>query len=441
MTVDETSLLRMFEGIVPAEQWRELQREGRAAQIYSLPVVVAMMLLQRLQERGSQQAAVHQIAAGNLDRLLPDSKRVREATISQGTAGYARACARLAVPVLQKVCDDVLRELGQRMQAAAEDQPPMLLLDGTSLSLEHARGLLQAFPPARNQHGQGHWGILKLVALHDLRTGIALRPSWGPMYGPEAVSEQQLAEEAMEPAPPGSVIIGDGNFGIFSFAYTATQRQHPVLFRLTSRRAQALGAAALLPRGERRVCWRPSRKERSKYPQLPAEAQIEGRLIAVSQNGFRQPLYLFTTLSEPAEMMVAWYGQRWNMELDLRTLKRTMHLHHLRGKSRTAVEKELLIAVVAYALVRACMSLAARRAAIAPRRLSFTRAYGLLDAMIGKLCSPVPEERQQGFDRILRYMSQAKLPQRSRPRAYPRAVWGFRQDFPTRPPLQPEEEK
>ena len=64
-----------------------------------------------------------------------------------------------------------------------------------------------------------------------------------------------------------------------------------------------------------------------------------------------------------------------------------MRLHHLRGRSTEAVEKELLIAVVAYGLVRAFMALAARRVGLPPRRLSFTRAYGLLNAMIGKLCT------------------------------------------------------
>jgi plasmid stability protein len=98
------------------------------------------------------------------------------------------------------------------------------------------------------------------------------------------------------------------------------------------------------------------------------------------------------------------------MELDLRTLKRTLRLHHLRGKSTEAVEKELLIAVVAYGLVRAFMTLAARRVGLSPRQLSFTRAYGLLNAMLDKLCSVAPQQRGPVYDRILEYMGKAKLP-------------------------------
>jgi hypothetical protein len=232
------------------------------------------------------------------------------------------------------------------------------------------------------------------------------------------------------------VIVGDGNFGIFSFAYAVVESKREVLFRLTQARAQALGAKRLLPNGECRVCWQPSRFEQKKYPELPVDAAIEGRLIVVTQKGFRDNWYLFTTLSEEtdAAQIVAWYRQRWNLELDLRTLKGTLRLKHMQGKTRAVVEKELLIAVVAYGMVRALMAEAAERAGLHPRELSFTRAHGLLNAMTGKLCSPDDEQRQQAYDRLLAYIGQAKLPKRSKTRTYPRAVWGSGKYYPGRQP-------
>jgi len=432
---DERSLLRLFDSVLPMGRWKALQ--GRAkAQIYSLRVVVWMMLLQRLDERGTQQRAVHEIARGHLERLLPGSKRVREGRISQNTGAYARACGRLSLETTEQVCDEVLAELSTRIAPRPALERPVMLLDGSSLSVEHSAGLLDAFPPGRNKHGLGHWGIVKWVALHDVHTGIALRPEWGPMFGPEAVSEQALAKQAVERTAARSVIVGDGNFGIFSFAYAVVQSQREALFRLTKARAQALGAKRLLPNGECRVCWQPSSFERKKYPELPAEAAIDGRLIVVTQKGFRDSWYLFTTLSEETEaaQIVAWYRQRWNLELDLRTLKGTLRVKHLAGKSKPAVEKELLIAVVAYGMVRALMAEAAERIGLHPRELSFTRAHGLLNAMTGKLCSPDDDERQKAYDRLLTYIAQAKLPKRSKTRTYPRAVWGSGKYYPGRQP-------
>ena len=437
--IEERSFLQLFESILPAARWKELEGR-RKAQIYTLRVVIWMMLWQRLQERGSQQQSVDSIAEGHVERLLPDSKRVREGKISQNTGGYARACGRISMETTEQVCDDVLAELSKRIAPEAALGRAVMLLDGSSLSVEHTPGLLASFPAGHNQHGLGHWGIVKWVALHDVQTGIALRPAWGPMYGPEAVSEQVLAQQVVERTAAGSVIIGDGNFGIFSFAYAVVQGQREVLFRLVKSRAQSMGAKRLLPNGECRICWQPSSFERKKYPEIPADAAMEGRLIVVTQKGFRDSWYLFTTLSDEvkAEQIVAWYRKRWNLELDLRTLKGRLRLKHLAGKSKAAVEKELLIAVVAYGFVRALMGEAAQRIGSHPRELSFTRAHGLLNAMTGKLCSPDAEQRQQAYDRLLDYIGKAKLPKRSKARAYPRTIWGSGKYYPRKHHPEPE---
>jgi hypothetical protein len=432
VTPKEQGLLQLFAELVPEGQWQALVRGKKRPQIYTLPVVVAMMILQRLSEHGTQEEAVNRLLLGQLDHLLPPSKRVQGEQISPNTGGYAKACGQVGIEVVESITDQLLEELGKRIEPQPELQVPLLLLDGSSLQLEHVPELLEDFPAGSNQYGEGHWGIVKWVALHDVQTGIPLRPEWGPMYGKEAVSEQQLAREVLKRAPAGSVVLGDSNFGIFVFAYEAMGQQHPVLFRLNQPRALSLAGGKRLTPGERQVVWRPSAWERKKYPELPPEAQIEGRLIVVHEKGFREPLYLFTTLLEPQATVVAWYLKRWNIELDLRTLKHTLGLHHLRGKSTAAVEKELLMAVVAYGLVRAFMALAASRAGLAPRQLSFTRAYGLVNALIGRLCTADAEERQKAYERMLNYVGKAKLPKRSKRRSYPRAVWGRGKTYPKR---------
>lgn len=432
VTPEERGLLQLFAKLVPEGQWQELVSGKKRPQIYTLPVVVAMMILQRLSERGTQDEAVNRLLLGQLDHLLPASKRVEGEQISPHTGGYAKACGQVSVEVVERITDQLLEELGKQVKPQPKLEVALLLIDGSSLQLEHVPELLEDFPAGRNQYGEGHWGIVKWVALHDVQTGIPLRPEWGPMYGKEAVSEQQLARAVLKRAPRGSVVLGDSNFGIFVFAYEAVSQQHQVLFRLNKPRALSLAGGKRLAKGERKVVWRPSAGERRKYPELPPEAQIEGRLMVVQQKGFREPLYLWTTLLEPMETVVAWYLKRWNMELDLRTLKHTMGLHHLRGKSTAAVEKELLMVVVAYGLVRAFMALAAGRAGLEPRQLSFTRAYGLVNALIGRLCTVDAEERQKAYERVLNYVGKAKLPKRSKRRSYPRAVWGRGKTYPKR---------
>jgi putative transposase len=210
-------------------------------------------------------------------------------------------------------------------------------------------------------------------------------------------------------------------------------KRHSIL-RLTQARAQKILGSELIEGTDRRVVWLPSRWERSVYPQLPEDACVEGRLI-VCRNPSRpgELLYLFTTLDLPAEEIVSIYKLRWNVETDLRSLKRTVGLQQISSQSMEMVEKELLVAVAAYNLVRAVMCLAARRANLTPRQLSFSFVQTAVAAALPGLDHAASEEEYgQRMDRLLRYAAQGKLPRRSRVRSYPREVWGRGGRFPAR---------
>ena len=90
------------------------------------------------------------------------------------------------------------------------------------------------------------------------------------MHGPQAVSEQGLIEQALDRLPAGAVVVYDAN-SVFSVAYAAAQRNHPVVLRLTAARAQHLLGEPWHDGIDRRIVWQPSRDDRRSHPQLPAE--------------------------------------------------------------------------------------------------------------------------------------------------------------------------
>src|SRR5258708_35454366 len=94
-----------------------------------------------------------------------------------------------------------------------------------------------------------------MVVLQDVEAGLAQQPCWGAMFGTQAVSEQALAERALDPLPPGAVIIGDRNFGIFATAYAAHQRGHNVVVRLTAEQAKRLAGGSISQEGGEEVEW------------------------------------------------------------------------------------------------------------------------------------------------------------------------------------------
>jgi hypothetical protein len=239
----------------------------------------------------------------------------------------------------------------------------------------------------------------------------------------------------MQHVPAGSVIIGDRNFGIFSTAYSAQQQGLAVVGRLTAARAKSLMGGPLSRVGDYPVCWRPSRWDGKGQRHWPADAGVEGRLIAwrVGRGKHKQWLYLFTTLSLPAEEVVELYGRRWNIETDLRSLKQTVRLQRITVQSADMMEKELLVAVMAYNLVRAIMFLAANRAKIDVRQLSFTYACNIvLDGYPKVLAAYGAKRQQQELEGIIDLVARCRLPQRTKRRSFPREVWGRGYRFPIR---------
>lgn len=394
-----------------------------------------LMIWQRLQGDRSQAAAVQYLLRGGARDLQQECKRRTDDKISAATGSYCQARQRLSKLVVTEVIDRMVDQLRTEMQEGWEGlSRPVFLVDGSTLQLQHAPELVKAFSPGHNQHGENHWPVLQIVVFQDVFSGLALRPSWGAMYGDQAVSEQSLAGEALERLPADAVVLSDSNFGIFAFAYAVQQGQRAMILRLTQARAQKILGGELKPGIDRRVVWRASRWDREAHPQLPPGAIVEGRvLVCVNPSRPDELLYLFITLDLPAEQILAIYKLRWNVETDLRSLKRTVGLHQLNSKSLDMVEKELLTAVAAYNLVRAVMCLAARRANLVPRQLSFSFVQTVVEAALPGLDQAVTDEEYgQRLDRMLRYAAQGKLPNRSRARSYPREIWGRGGHFPTR---------
>jgi len=140
---------------------------------------------------------------------------------------------------------------------------------------------------------------------------------------------------------------------------------------------------------------------------------VVGRLIAwrIGRGKSKTWLYLFTTLSLSAQQVAELYAGRWNVETDLRSLKRTVPLHHLTAKTVDMMEKELRMAVPAYNLLRAVMCLAARQARLHPRRLSFTQVLDAVDYAWPRLVAArTANEHHREFQRVLDFAAMCILP-------------------------------
>ena len=115
------------------------------------------------------------------------------------------------------------------------------------------------------------------------------------------------------------------------------------------------------------------------YKALPDSIVVRELCYPVGRRGFRTRwVTLVTTLTDPqeypADELARLYGDRWEIEIDLRHLKTTMGMDVLHCKTVEGVLKELWMYMLVYNLVRQVILDAAREQDVAPYRISFIDA-------------------------------------------------------------------
>jgi hypothetical protein len=131
------------------------------------------------------------------------------------------------------------------------------------------------------------------------------------------------------------------------------------------------------------------------------------------------------------EQILELYGFRWNIELDLRSLKQTVDLNTLRSLTPDMAAKELVLGVTSYNFVRAAICAAARAANLDPRQISFSRAQDGVNACMPSLqMARSEQEYARELDKMLRRIAQCRLPKTSHRPSCTRATWPRGNPFP-----------
>jgi len=427
--------------LVDLQQADRLAPLGPAA-VYTTSVVLWMLVYQRMNAGVTLEKAVLHLL-NSAPELCPDNKRVRLKTLSSSTAAYSGARKRLPLEITEWFA----REVSQSIIAAT---PPSLgdrrvfTVDGTTVTLLPVPALRAAFPPATNQYGPGVWPVVNLVVAHELSSGAALQPEYGPMYGPNAISEVKLMEGCLPRMPANSIVMADINFGIFSVAYAIRKQGHSLLARLTEVRFQAHCKTGTLV-GEGKgwktwsCLWRPTSKDRKANPHIPADALLNVLVheVVVHPN---LTLWLVTDLTEPALTLSALYLRRGEVEIDILNFKVVLETENIRARSIPMFHKELLTSVVAYNLVSQLRRQAAALAKVPPKRLSFTGVWNCYQQFLMNSISVDAAVWREKYRMTLYHAMRRKLPNRPN-RSFKREAYPQRSkstQFSKRVPPAPE---
>lgn len=395
-------------------------------------MTVWLMMYQRLSDKASLIEAVQAFHAGVGGVLNNRStKKIEEASFCTG--GFSQARTRLPEKAVEEIVDTLNEAIIGSHPEHHWNGRHVYALDGTDFRVLAGGDLLKEFPPSRNSKNKSPWSTIRSVIATHITTGVALRAANGPMYGKKAVGEVSLSRDVISQLPENSVAVVDGGIGTFIVAYTAIKAGHDVLFALSEVRAkQALGKSCKKD-GELSCTWKPGHHTQRKYPEIPEEAVLNGRMIryTVKQPGFKQKvLYLFTTLKFPVEQIIELYALRWNIETDFRTLKTAMKMELLDVRSASMARKEIALGIAAYNIVRHLLAYAAHEANLKPRDISFT-SFATRIRYVG-MSTALKEitDANKIAHRLIDRLSQLAHPKRKKRKSRPRKILRHPQQFP-----------
>jgi hypothetical protein len=209
-------------------------------------------------------------------------------------------------------------------------------------------------------------------------------------YAGKGQGEVSLLRRLWDVLRPGDVVLADCLTANWATLTLLSQRGVEVVSRLNKahrkadfRRGRRLGAFDHVVRWDKPTSIRAL--DRQTYHALPEFITVREARVRVAQPGFRtRSVVVVTTLLDPRQVtkedLAALYRARWNVELDLRSIKSAMRMGELRCKTPELVRKEVWAHILAYNLIRTVMAQAAATHNIPPRSISFTGAMQTLEA-------------------------------------------------------------
>jgi hypothetical protein len=269
-----------------------------------------------------------------------------------------------------------------------------------------------------------------MVGIFSLATGTLLDLAIAPWSG-KGTGEHTLLRQLMHVFEAGDIMLADAYYASFFLIAMLMKMEIDAGRDCDFRRGKHLG------KGDHLVKWkkpaRPEWMDEKTYADFPKTITVRETKMVSSRPGFRSKsrvivtTFIDTKNVTPTDLSEL-YSFRWFVELNLRSVKETMRMDILRGKTPAMVHKEIWAHILAYNLIRKMMAQAAVTYQRKPHEISFKLAMQMMSAFrqAGILC----ENYHDIYDRFLQAIAYKKTGRqlgrseprmvKRRPKAFPR---------------------
>ena len=399
--------------------------------LYNPVVTLWIFLTQMISADRSMAAAVEGFLGWRLSQGL--------SACSTNTGGYSRARGRLGEPLLAKLTRITGSELVR--QAIPEwlwKGRHVKLFDGSTVSMPDTPANQAAYPQQANQKPGVGFPLARIGVLFSLSVGSVLDLGLRRWAG-KFQSELAILRDMWDSFDVGDVLVTDrylcshmeiavlGSLGVDVVARMHAQR------KVDFRRGKQIGIEDHL------VSWKkppkPEWMSNEQYAALPDEMLMRELRYLVQADGFRPTtIVLATTLLDaeqyPWDDVANLYGQRWDAEINLRSLKTIMQMDVLRGETPEMVRKEIWACLLAYNQIRTVIAQAASQHGKPPCNISFKRALRTVESFRPTLAAATPPTLPKIYEELFHAIASHQIGDRPgreeprcvkrRPKPYPR---------------------
>jgi hypothetical protein len=299
---------------------------------------------------------------------------------------YCRARQKLNAAVVKQLACNI----AQTLSHASPDcwlwlGKRVKLVDGFTFTMPDTPDNQEVFPQSGSQKPGIGFPIARTCVVLSLACACMEAIAIGPYAGKNA-SEMALLRQVIGIFKPGEVLLADRYFCSFWILAMLKSRGVDVCMRLHQLRNPDLSKVQWLGENDYIDTWyRPQKTDwmsQELYDSIPQQMPIRIVMLEAIENSRVESLDIVTTFLNPKEYpasdIARLFGYRWNVELDIRGIKQSLNLDHVRCKSPQMVERELWTTLLAYNLVRWVCAQAAMVHDKLPRQMSFTAGCNVL---------------------------------------------------------------
>ena len=253
----------------------------------------------------------------------------------------------------------------------------MFLADGTGLSMPDTPENQLAFPQIKTVAKGLGFPTMRAVALISLSTGAVVDFGCAPHEG-KGTGEGTLLAGMFDTLKRGDILVADRYYPSYHTVGALLRRGVDMVSISHQARIVDFSEGIQLGEKDHIVEWhKPAYRDRmnaEEYSKLPDTVSVREFVIEIDgRGGQREQAVVISTMTDPSipqEELSDLDWRRWNCELDLRSIKQSMHMDVLRCKTPEMVVKEIYCHLLAHNLLRGTMVESAKRKDVQPRQLS-----------------------------------------------------------------------